>query len=135
MGSPALPKPGRKELLDVAAAAWAFQAGADDLVLDDDERRKRLDREALEQVGSRILLDAVELERLVVAAPLEHLREESLDTSTVARNTRMEEHEPRLRGPGFLRCYRSDRRQFPPPRWIPAGGGSARTARKRTTRV
>ena len=44
-----------------------------------------------------MLLDHVELERLVVAPALEHLREEALDAPALAGQRRVKEDEPRLR--------------------------------------
>ena len=64
------------------------------LPFDHDERRDGLDLEALQQVGALLLRDADDLERAVVAPALQHLREEALDTPTMARQCRVEKHEP-----------------------------------------
>jgi hypothetical protein len=53
-------------------------------LLDDEERRHELDPESVEQVGALVLVDAVDPEGPVVAAALEHLREEALDAPAVA---------------------------------------------------
>src|SRR5213078_162688 len=71
-------QPGLQEGLDLAATARLLEPCADRLALDDDERRKGRDVEAIDQVGSLFAGDAVELERLVVSPPLQHLGEESL---------------------------------------------------------
>ena len=71
-------EPGREEALDLAAAARPLKAGADDLVLDDDEGRHRLDAEALDEVGTLLLVHPVQLEGAVIPAPLENLGEEPL---------------------------------------------------------
>jgi predicted oxidoreductase len=89
-------EPGSEKALDLPAAARALEAGADDLVLDDDEGRHRVDPKALDEVGALLLVDAVELERAVVPAALEHLREEPFGTTAGAGNGRIEEHQPRL---------------------------------------
>jgi len=47
-------------------------------VLDDEERRRRRDAEALDEVRALLLVDPVELERAVVAPALEDLGEEPL---------------------------------------------------------
>src|SRR3954451_10883514 len=88
-GRPFLPTSGRclllearcGEALDLAAAARLLEPGADDLVLDDDERRHRLDLEPLYEVRPLLLVDAVELERSVIPAPLQHLGKEALDAA------------------------------------------------------
>jgi L-threonylcarbamoyladenylate synthase len=51
--------------------------------------------EVLEQVGAVLLRDAHHLERSVVAPPLQHLREEPLDTSTMPGQCRVKEDQPR----------------------------------------
>ena len=72
----------RQEALDLPAAARPLEAGAHDLVLDDDERRHRRDAEALDEVRALLLVDPVELERAVVASALQYLGEEALDAAT-----------------------------------------------------
>jgi hypothetical protein len=62
-----------------------LQASRDGVALHDDEGRERLDLEMLEEVGALLLGDAHHLERPVVPAPLQHLREEALDASTMPR--------------------------------------------------
>src|SRR5262249_40460470 len=79
-------QPGSEEALDLPAAARPFEPGAHGLSFDDDERRHRPDREALDEVRPFLLVDAVELERAVVAASLEHLGEEPFDAATGARD-------------------------------------------------
>ena len=44
-------QPRSEEALDLAAAARALEAGTDGLPLHDDERRQRVDAEALDEVG------------------------------------------------------------------------------------
>ena len=77
-------QPGSEEALDLPATARPLEAGADDLSLDDDERRHRGDAEALDEVGPFMLVDPVELERPVVAPALEYLSEEPFDPATRA---------------------------------------------------
>ena len=81
-GSPTLFEPGREEALDLAAAAGTHEATADELVLDDDERRHRCDAEPFDEVRALLLVDPVELERAVVAPALEDLGEEPVDAPT-----------------------------------------------------
>jgi predicted oxidoreductase len=77
-------EPGSEEALDLPAATRLLEPGADDLVLDDDERRHRLDPEAFHEIGTFLLVDSVELERAVVPPALEHLREEAFGTAASA---------------------------------------------------
>ena len=77
-------EPGSEEALDLPAAARLLEPGADDLVLDDDERRHGVDAEALHEIGTLLLVDAVELEGAVVPPALEHLGEESFGTAAGA---------------------------------------------------
>jgi hypothetical protein len=91
-------QPGREEALDLPAAARPLEARAHGLAFDDDEGRHGGDREALDEVGALLFVDAVELERAVVAASLEYLGEEPFDTATGARDRRVEEDEPGLLG-------------------------------------
>src|SRR5204862_5829717 len=89
-------QPGREEALDLATAARPLEAGPHDLVLDDDERRHRLHAEALHEVGTLFLVDAIEPERAVVAAALKNLGEEPFDAPAGAGDGRIEEHQARL---------------------------------------
>ena len=76
-------EPGRQETLDVAATARALQSRCDRAILDDDQRRHRLDLEMLQQVRPLLLGDTHELERPVIPPPLKNLREEALNTPTM----------------------------------------------------
>ncbi len=73
-------EPGSEKALDLPAAARPLEAGANDLVLDDDEGRHRPDAESLDEVRTLLLVHPVEPERAVVASPLEHLGQEPLGT-------------------------------------------------------
>ena len=66
--------------------------------LDDDERRQAGDAEAADEVGPLVLVDDEHAERAVVAAPLQHLGEESLHPAALAGERRGEEDQARLRG-------------------------------------
>jgi hypothetical protein len=103
-------QPGGEEALDLSAAAGPLEAAGDGAALDDEQRRHALDSEALEQVGAFLLRDSHERESAVVAATLQHLREESLDTPTMAGQCRVEEDKPRLWLYGW-----ADRRHVAPP--------------------
>ena len=101
-----LVEPGREEALDVPAASWPLEAGRDGLVLDDDEGRHRLDLEPLEQVRMLLFRDHHDVERAVVAPPLQHLGEEPFHAPAVTRQARMEEDEPGLvRERGDSHCH------------------------------
>src|SRR6476660_1490956 len=91
-----LVEPGRQETLDVPASSWPLEPGRDGLLLDDDEGGNRLDLEPLVQVRPLLLRYQHDVERAVVAAPLQHLREEALNAPTMAGQARVEEDEPRL---------------------------------------
>src|SRR5215212_10456637 len=93
---PCLVQPGGEEPFDVAAAARRLEPPRHCLALDDDQRRHRLDPEVLEEIRTLFLGHADDLERPVVAATLENLREEPLDTPTMAGQCRMEEDEAGL---------------------------------------
>src|SRR5919201_2260163 len=90
---PRLPEPGSEQLLDVAAAARGLEPALHALVLDDHDGRHLADAEALGQFGVLVDVDVVELERPVVAPPLQHLREVPLDATRAAGVPRVEEHE------------------------------------------
>ena len=72
-------QPGAEQLLDLAAALRRHGPVADAIAGDDDQGRYRVDAEALDELGLFLHVDAVDLERVVVAPPLEHLREIPLD--------------------------------------------------------
>src|SRR5687767_4217096 len=91
-----LGQPGLEKALDVPAAAGLLEPGADDLALDDVQRRDALDIEPLCEVRMLLAVDAVELEGVVVLALLEHLREEAVDAAAATGLGRVEEHEPWL---------------------------------------
>jgi len=50
----------------------------------------------VEEIGPFLLGDADDLERAMVAPPLQYLRQESLNPPTMPGQRRMEENEPRL---------------------------------------
>ena len=58
-----------------------FEPSTDMPFADDDERRHRVDREPVDQVGTLLDVDLVDGERRVVAAALEHLSDEPLHAS------------------------------------------------------
>jgi len=91
---PELPEPGAEEALDHLTAAWLHKATAHMIVLDNDERGCAFDAKALDEVGSLVLVDAVELEGGVVVSALQHLGEEPVDAAGRARDRRVEEDEP-----------------------------------------
>ena len=73
-----------------------LESRANGLPDDDDERGQCPDAEALDEIGPRLVVDAVELEGAVVAPALEHLGQEPLDTPARAGDGRVEEDESRL---------------------------------------
>src|SRR5687768_10758294 len=88
--------------------------------LDDDDRGNGVDPEALDELGTDVLVDDVEAERAVIPPALEYLREEALDAPAVPRPRRGEKEELRLHHPlagdgypggrhGFLFPRRGDR--------------------------
>src|SRR5207244_5626608 len=83
-----LVEPGRQEALDLTAAPGSLEASRDSLVLDDDEGRHRLDLESFDQVGMLLLRDLHDLERAVVAPPLQHLGEKTFHPPAVTRQRR-----------------------------------------------
>jgi hypothetical protein len=91
-------QPGREEALDLAAAARLLEPGLYGFALDDDEGRHRQDAEPLDEVGTLLLVHAVELERAVVAPALEYLSQEPFNATAGAGNGRIEEDESRLLG-------------------------------------
>ena len=64
-------------------------------VLDDDQSRNRADPEPLEEFRVPIGVDAPHLERLMVSAALQHLRQEALCPPRAARGGRIEEEQLR----------------------------------------
>src|SRR5690349_966474 len=89
-------QPRGEEPLDVAAAAGPLEASGDGAPLHHDERRDGVDVEALEQIRALFFGDPHHLERAMVAPTLQHLRQESLHTPTIARECRVEEDKPGL---------------------------------------
>ena len=70
---------------------------ATDLVLDHDQGRNRLDLESFDAgPGRSSSATRYELERAVVAPPLEYLCEEALDPPAMPGQGRVEEDQPRL---------------------------------------
>src|SRR5437868_601996 len=88
-------KPGREEVLDVFASAGE-QTSLHAAVLDHAQRRQLFDAKLLRELGPLVDVDVVDLERFVVPASLEHLREVRLDAAATARLVRVEEDEARL---------------------------------------
>src|SRR5262245_35288094 len=106
LGDVPLVKPGGEEAFDVAAAARLLEAACDGAALDDDQRRHGLDAEPLQQVRALLLRDPHDMERAMVPAALQHLRQEALDPPTMAGQCRVEEDEPRLLYQGWAsRCH------------------------------
>ena len=79
-------------------------ASLDAAVGDDEQRRCLFDAEALGQIWTFVHLDLDELERAVVLAALEHLRDEALDAPAAAAHSRVEEDEPRFCGRLLFGC-------------------------------
>src|SRR5436305_13179027 len=94
------PQPRLELPLELPAAARRGDAQLALAVLDDADGRHLLDPELLREVRPLIDRDADEVERLVVAPPLQHLGDEALDAAAAPGQRRVEEDEARsLRRP------------------------------------
>src|SRR3954471_18836189 len=91
-------EPRCQRLFELLAASRSDDPHLHAPVVDDADRRQLVDTEMIDQLGMTFRAHAHELERLVVVAPLQHLREERLDTATRARRLTVEEEEARLVG-------------------------------------
>jgi hypothetical protein len=58
-----------------------LEPGPHELVLDDEERRRCFDPEALGEVAVFVVVDPADLEGVVVSPPLQDLGEEALDAA------------------------------------------------------
>src|SRR5205823_635231 len=99
-------QPGPEEFLDSPAACRPLEQPADALSLDDEQRRQDLHPEPLREVWPLLDRHPDEVERLVVAAPLEYLRDEALGPAAPSREWRVEEDEVRSFDRG---CHLPDR--------------------------
>jgi hypothetical protein len=72
---------GFEELLDLAATAGAFEPPRHFAILDHDQGRHVLDREAFDELGMLVAVDPPHRERPMVLPPLQHLSEEGLNPS------------------------------------------------------
>src|SRR5262245_42589147 len=88
-------QPGGEEPFDIPATARPFQTTGDRLAFHDDESRHCLDLEVRQQIRPLLLRHTHDLECPVIAAALEHLREETLDPPAMPGQARMEEDKPR----------------------------------------
>jgi len=88
-------QPGPEDLLDSPAACWPLGPPANALSFDDEQRRQGIHPEPLREVWSLLDRYPDEVERLVVAAPLEYLRDEVLGPAAPSRERRVEEDEAR----------------------------------------
>src|SRR5206468_3255824 len=77
------------------AAARILEPAADDLLVDDHQRRRMIDMEAVEEVGARLVVDEPDREGRVVVSPLQNLREVTLCPAATPTLRRGEEHEHR----------------------------------------
>jgi len=89
-------KPGSEQRLYLPAAAGPLETRSFQVICDDDERREHAHIEAPHDVRLQLLVDDVEAERPVIAAALQHLREEAFDAPTVSGDGGGEEQQPRL---------------------------------------
>src|SRR5262249_7392930 len=78
-------EPRGEKLFDVPTALRVREPGLGAAVGDHDERRDGLDLEALDELDLSVGVDAEDLERVVIRAPLKHLGEEALDPTTASR--------------------------------------------------
>jgi len=74
-------EPRLKELLDLSATAGAFEPPRHFAILDHDQGRYVLDREAFDELGMLVAVDSLHRERSMVLPPLQHLSEEGLNPS------------------------------------------------------
>src|SRR6266536_2238351 len=91
-----LVEPGGEEPFDLPAASWLFQTTGDRVSLHDKQGRDGTDLEAREQIRALLLGDVHDLERPVVPAALQHLREKALDAAALPGHGGVEEDKSRL---------------------------------------
>lgn len=87
-----------KLLCELTAAARGNDPFAQASILDHAERGHSLNLEPFREIGSFLDGDAYDLEGLVVASPLQHLRHKPLHPAATARQWRIEKNEL---GPGY----------------------------------
>lgn len=83
--APRLVQPRLQGPLEVAAAAWRDDPASQLASLDDADGGHVLDPELPRKIGTPVDLDADEVERVVVATPLQHLGDETLDAPAATR--------------------------------------------------
>ena len=88
-------EPGLQESRDRLAAARQLEASSHASVMHDDERRCDLNAEALDEVSVRTDVDPPDGERVVVAASLQTLRDESFDPARTPVGRVVEEQQLR----------------------------------------
>src|SRR5438128_6396889 len=91
-------EPRLEELLDLTATAGAFEPPRHFAILDHDQGRQVLDREAFDELGMLVAVDSLHRERPMVLPPLQHLSEEGLNPSRRSRGRQEEEAECRSVG-------------------------------------
>jgi hypothetical protein len=74
-------EPRLEELLDLTATAGAFEPPRHFAILDHDQGRHVLDREASDELGMLVAVDSLHRERPMVLPPLQDLSEEGLNPS------------------------------------------------------
>jgi hypothetical protein len=74
-------EPRLEELLDLTATAGAFEPPRHFAILDHDQGRHVLDREAFDELGMLVAVDPPHRENPMVLPPLQHLSEEGLNPS------------------------------------------------------
>lgn len=99
-------EPWSQKVFDVAATLRVRQPGFGPLSVDDDERRDRLDPEALDELLLGVRVDAKDLEGVVIGAPLEYLGNEAFYTPAAAGGQRMKEDEARRSEPRLNSSFR-----------------------------
>src|SRR5262249_22622360 len=100
-----LAKPRRQRLLELLATFRGDNAHLHAAAVDNADRRQLPDAEVLDQPRVPLGADTHEPERLVIVAPLHHLRENRLDPPTRARGLAVEEDEARLLDRAFVERY------------------------------
>jgi hypothetical protein len=88
-------QPGFQHVLDVTAAARVREPALDATFGHDEQRRRLLDTESLDEVGTLVDIDLVEDERSVVLATLEYLGDEAFNPAATSAHLGVEEHQLR----------------------------------------
>jgi len=89
----------RERCFDFAATARCGDAGAHPFVLDDEKSRYLVHGKPLYELRPIADVDVVETERAVVAASLQHLRQETFGSASAARTAIRKEKEDRTHRP------------------------------------